>query len=150
MTEREVIDQFLAQENLAVFGVSRGGKKFGNAVYKDLKEKGWNVFAVNPNSDEIEGDKCYRDINGLPEKVTGAVLCIQPEESSKVVKNLFEKGITNIWLQQGAESKEAVSFCEENKMNIVYGRCVMMFSEPVKGGHKIHRWVNKVFGKMPE
>ena len=145
MTEREAIDQFLAQENLAVFGVSRGGKKFGNAVYRDLKEKGWKVFAVNPNASEIEGDRCYRSINELPEEVSGAVLCIQPEETTKTVKELTEKGIKNIWMQQGAEK-----FCEENKINLVYDRCVMMFSEPVAGGHKLHKFIWKVFGKLPK
>lgn len=53
---------FLAHERIAVTGVSRKAQGHGsNAVYKRLRDRGYEVFAVNPNADEVEGDRCYHD-----------------------------------------------------------------------------------------
>jgi predicted CoA-binding protein len=57
MSSKVDVDDFLAQKTVAVVGVSRGGKKFGNAVLKDLKEKGYRVFPINPNAESIEGER---------------------------------------------------------------------------------------------
>ncbi|NLT49394.1 MAG: CoA-binding protein [Ignavibacteria bacterium] len=150
MTEQKNIEKFFEQKDIAVFGVSRSGKKFGNTILKDLRTKGWNVYPVNPNADEIEGNKCYKETDNLPEEVSAAVLCIKPEETEKTVIHLHRKGITDIWIQQGAESAEAIKYCEENGMNCIYDQCVMMFAEPVNSIHKFHRWINKITGKLPK
>ncbi len=150
MTEQKNIEKFFQQRDVAVFGVSRSCKKFGNSILKDLKVKGWNVYPVNPNAGEIEGNKCYSDADSLPDEVKAAVLCIKPVETEKAVIQLHRKGITNIWMQQGAESAEAIKYCEENGINCIYDQCIMMFSEPVASIHKFHRWINKITGKLPK
>ena len=78
MSKDTTINAFLAQRTLAVVGVSRGGKKFGNSVYHDLKNKGYRVFPVNPHAGSIAGERCYPDLLALPEHVGGAVLVIPP------------------------------------------------------------------------
>jgi predicted CoA-binding protein len=66
------------------------------------------------------------------------------------VKEAREKGIKSVWFQQGSSSKEAVKFCVENDMSVVDGECILMFTEPVESIHKIHRWIWKIFGKLPK
>ncbi|NOY06371.1 MAG: CoA-binding protein, partial [Chlorobi bacterium] len=60
-----------------------------------------------------------------------------------------ENGIRRIWMQQGAESEEAIRFCEEHGINVVHGECIMMFMEDPAFMHRAHRWVWKLLGKLP-
>ena len=149
MVSRKSINDFLSVKKLAIVGVSRNTKKFGNVVFKELKSKGYEVFPVNPNITDFNGEKCYPNLQTLAGKVEGAVLVVPPYITEKTVKEAASVGINNIWMQQGAESETAVSYCSENKINAVYGECILMFSEPAAFFHKAHRFVNGVFRKLP-
>jgi len=144
------IEDFLSQQKIAVVGVSRNKKKFGNIVYKDLKKKGYQVFPINPNAEKIEGDPCFPVVEALPEKVEGLVIVTPPEQTEKILDNSVKEGIKRVWLQQGAESDSAIKFCEEKNIDCFHGECIMMFAEPVESFHKFHRWIWKVFGKLPK
>lgn len=149
MTRSEAISDFLAQRKLAVAGVSRNHHKFGFSVYGALKAKGYHVLPVNPHAETIGGEQVYKSLEALPEKVDGVVVVVSPLHAQQVVREAFEAGIRRVWMQQGSESSGAVSFCEEHGMSVVYGKCILMFAEPVASFHKMHRWLWKVTGKLP-
>ena len=149
MMTKASIDQFLEQKAIAIVGVSRSGKKFGNAVFRELKEKGVDVVPVNPNADEIEGSRCYHDVTALPAEVTGIVLVVPPDESLKVLHQLEGTNIKHVWFQRGSHSDEAIEYCAAHDLETVHGECIMMFAEPVASFHKVHRFVKKVFGRLP-
>lgn len=150
MVTQAIVQDFLAQKKLAVVGVSRKKSKFGNQVYRDLKRKGYQVFPLNRNADHIDGDACYPSLSVLPAAVDGIVLIVPPEETESIVREAVQMGIRRIWMQQGAESPAAIRFCEDNHINVVYGHCIMMFSEPVSWFHKFHRWIWGWLGKLPK
>ncbi|NPV91799.1 MAG: CoA-binding protein [Firmicutes bacterium] len=125
------VNEFLAQKKLAVIGVSREGDKVSNQVVKNLRRKGYQVFPVNPKADQIDGETCYPSVAGLPEKVGGVVLVIPPEETEKVVRDLDEFGIKRVWMQPGAESFDAIEYCESKGINAVYGNCIMVLSKNI-------------------
>lgn len=150
MVTKENITGFLSQKNIAVVGVSRNGKKFGNSVLNELKAKGYKTFAVNPNTSEINGESCYSQISLIKENVDAAVVVVPKTESEKVVRDAVSKGVRNIWLQQGSETDEAINYCIQNNVNVIYNECVLMFAEPTAFFHKAHRWVNGVLGKVPK
>jgi predicted CoA-binding protein len=150
MVAKSTIDAFLKENNLAIVGVSKNRRKFGNIVYRDLSSKGYGVFAVNPTAREIEGNPCYPDLASLPEPVGGAVLVVPPKVTERVVREAHTAGITRIWMQQGSESDQAIRYCEDHDIEVVHGMCVMMFSEPVGSLHKFHRWLWKLLGKLPK
>jgi predicted CoA-binding protein len=149
MTSKTTIADFLSQRSLAVVGVSRDERKFGNTIYRTLKAKGYRVFAVNRNAETLEGDPCYHSLGALPEKVDGVVVCVPPHQAEQVAQEAARSGIQRIWFQQGAESYAAIRYCEKNEMSTVSGQCVLMFAEPVTSVHRFHRWVWKVIGKYP-
>jgi len=149
MTTLNGIQQFLAQKNIAIAGVSRNSKKFGNAVFKELKTKGYNLYPVNPHMEELDGHPCYHDIESLPGEVSGLFICTQPEVSKSLVEKARKKGIENIWLQQGAADKEFLKTLENGRQNLISRQCILMFADPVKGVHGFHRWLKKNFGKFP-
>ena len=149
MTSKAAVEDFLAQKTLAVVGVSRGGKKFGNMAYKELRAKGYQVIPVHPNADSIEGDRCYPSLSALPEQVGGVLIVVPPDETEKVVREAVEAGIRRVWMQQGAESEAAIQTCEEQGVSAIHGECILMFAEPTGFGHRMHRWIWGMLGKLP-
>jgi hypothetical protein len=149
MISKKLIEDFLSENNVAVVGVSRNRKKFGYTIYKELKSKGYNVYPVNPNAADIDGEKCYPSLLPLQGKVEAAVFVIPPFASKEAVKDAYTAGIKKIWMQQGTESKEAVIFCEETGIEVIYNECILMFAEPTAFFHRAHRWINSMVGKLP-
>lgn len=149
MTSKETVDNFMKCKNIAVVGVSRKNSKFGNVIYKELKNKGYNVYGVNPNMDIIENDKCYKDLHELNGKIEAVVNVVQPKQTLEVVKEASSIGVKNFWMQQGSESDEAINYCKENGINEIHKECILMFTEPVDSIHKVHKWFWKILGKLP-
>jgi len=149
MTSKKLVEEFLEQKKIAVVGVSRKKTKFGNAIYKELKQKGYVVFPINPNMNVFEGDVCYPDLLSLPEKVDAAVINVPPAQTVKVVKEANEAGIKKVWLQQGSQSEVALKYCEENNIDCVSNECILMFAQPSAFIHRAHKWVWNVLGKLP-
>jgi hypothetical protein len=149
VTSQATIDSFLQSKEIAVIGVSRSGQKFGNTIFRELRDKGYVVYPVNPHADEIEGTRCYRSVRELPDTVEGIVVVVKPEQSEQVVREAAAAGIGKVWLQQGAESREALAACDELGTPVVSRNCILMFVEPVESIHKFHRFLRRIFGKMP-
>ena len=143
------IRNFLNQESLAVIGVSRSGKKFGNTIFKALKVKGYTTYAINPFTKIIDGMACFHTLADLPEKVGGIVLAVPPAIGIGVLHEANKLGIRHVWLQQGAESQETIQYCQKNGINVIYGECILMFAEPVNSVHRVHRIIRRMLGKIP-
>jgi predicted CoA-binding protein len=119
------IHEFLAFRRFAIVGASNDARKYGHIVYHNLKDKGFRVFAVNPKVDDINGETCYASLAELPEPVDGVVIIVPPAATEKVVRDVAEAGIPRVWMQPGAESEEAIRFCEENDISVVHHACIM-------------------------
>jgi hypothetical protein len=148
MASQASIDEFLAHKTLAIAGVKRDGKGFGNAVLKDLTGKGYEVLPVHPNAEQVAGIPCSPSLAELPMQVGGVVLVVPPEQTEKLVRQAKEAGIQRVWMQQGAESPQAIAYCADNGIDAVHGECIMMFAQP-RGIHRFHRWLWGVLGKLP-
>jgi uncharacterized protein len=142
------ISDFVAGKRVAVVGVSRTTKKFGCAIYTELKARGYQVYGVNPALDQIMGDKCYPNLTALKGQVDGAVVCIKPKSVEPVLREAAGIGLKNIWLQWGADTPENVKLGNELGLNLVSGKCIMMYAEPVRSFHSFHRFFVKLFGKL--
>jgi uncharacterized protein len=150
MSSKAAIDDFMCQPVLAVAGASRDSKKFGNAVYRDLKAKGYHVLAVNPNASTVEGDPAYPTLSALPEKVGGVVIITPPGVTEKLVEDAAQAGITRIWMQQGAQSPAAIELCKKKGITLVTGECIMMFMPDPIFLHKFHKFFKDLAGGKPK
>ena len=150
MVTKAMIDDFISQPSLAIVGVSRKGNKFGNNAFKELKAKGYKLYLVHPSAEIIEGQQSYPSLKALPQAVGGVLVVVPPAQAEKVVREAHESGIKRVWLQQGAESQAAIQYGEQNGMSVVYGKCILMFAQPMRFFHKPHRWVMGVLGKLPK
>jgi len=143
---RPGVADFLSEERIAVVGVSRTSG-FGNAAFRALREKGWQVFPVNPAADVVEGEPCYHSIAQVQPPV-GAVLCVvPPAHAEHVVDDCVKAGVRKIWLQQGSESEAAIRTGESAGMTVVHHACVLMYARP-SGLHRVHAWCRRIAGHL--
>lgn len=149
MNSKKIVEDFLSQKKIAIVGVSRKKTKFGNAIFREMKQKGYSVYPINPNMQTFEGDICYPDLLSLPEKVDAVVINVPPAQTEKVVKDANQAGINKVWLQQGSQSEDAVKYCEANGMDYVSNECILMFVQPSAFIHRAHKWVWNILGKLP-
>jgi predicted CoA-binding protein len=144
------IDSFLATRKIAIAGVSRDPKKFGHIVFKQLKDKGFEVYPINPEVDNIAGTPCFRSVSALPLSVHSLVVITPKKQTRAVVAEAISKGIDNIWIQQMSDTPEAIELVKAHPINLIAKECILMHTDPVTGIHKFHRSIMKLFGLYPK
>jgi len=143
------IKEFIDAEPIAMAGVSRNPKKFGYTAFKELKDKGMKIIPVNPFAAEIYGTKAFSNIKSLPDDVKGLIIMTKKEETAGIIREAKEKGLKQIWIQQMADSKEAIKELDDSDVNFITGECILMYYKP-HSVHKFHRAIKKFFGMYPK
>lgn len=153
-TIRQAAEEFLAQDRIAVAGVSRDEAQTANAIYRRLRESGYTVIPVNPNADEVEGDRCYPSVTAIPGRPDGVLIATHPNASAAVARDCVEAGVPRVWMHRsfgtGSVSGEATAICRDAGIAVLDGGCPMMFLEPVDVAHKCFRWILGKTGKLPD
>ena len=146
---------FLDQDRIAVAGVSRstGGEHGGNIVYQRLRERGYDVFAVNPNADEVEGDPCFDRVTDIPGGVGAVVIATHPKDSAQVMQDCVEAGVTRVWMHRsvggGSVSADATTFGRKNGVTVIDGGCPLMYGKASDVGHRMMGTVLRITGTVP-
>jgi len=149
VVSREMIDRFLACRRVGLAGASRAGRKFGNTVLRDLRGKGYEVIPVHPAAPAIDGVECRPSIAALPEGVDALIVVVPPAQTEALVGEAVSRGIRRIWMQPGAESAAAIEACRQAGIEAIHGQCILMFAEPAGWVHRLHRWINRLAGRLP-
>jgi predicted CoA-binding protein len=144
---KEAAADFLASKRVAVTGVSRNqkGGHGSNAVYRRLRERGYEVFAVNPNADEVEGDRSYQALSSIPGGVDAVVIGTRPERAEATMHECAELGIKRVWMHRGpgagSVSPAATDYGRQNGITVIDGGCPCMFEPTADLGHRVMRIV---------
>jgi uncharacterized protein len=149
MPSLKQITEFIDSQPIAIAGVSRNPKKFGYAVFKELKEKGMNILPVNPLAETILGEKVYPGLKDLPADVKGVIVMTGKKAAASVVREALDAGIKQIWIQQMSDSPEAIELLKDSGINYITGECILMHYKP-SSIHKFHRAINRFFGRFPK
>ena len=154
MRIKDAAAQFLAANRIAVTGVSRTpGDHGSNIVYKRLRERGYQVFPVNPNADEVEGDACYQDLKSIPDSVDAVVIGTRPETAEDTMQECVELGITQVWMHRafgsGSVSAAATEYGRQQGIKVIDGGCPLMFAPTSDPGHRAMRFICTLTGSAP-
>jgi uncharacterized protein len=149
MTTLKQINDFFDAQPIALVGASRNPKKFGYTAFKELKEKGMKIIPVNPHANEIMGEKSYPSVKMLPPEVRSIIVFTKKDQTASVIREAKEKGIKQIWIQQMADTKEALNELKDTDINIITGECILMHYKP-HSIHKFHASLKKFFGRFPK
>jgi len=154
-TLREAAREFLASKRVAVTGVSRKAQGHGgNVVYQRLRQRGYEVFAVNPNADQVEGGACFHDLRSIPGGVDAVVIATRPEAAEATMRECADLGIKQVWMHRafggGSVSPAAAAWGRERGIRVIDGGCPLMFEPAADPGHKLMRVVCTLAGKVPK
>jgi len=151
-TYREAVDDFLTQRRIAVAGVSRSADQPANLIFRKLRDAGYEVYAVNPHADQVEGGPCYESLAAVPVPLDGVVAVTPRERTDEVMRECAELNIPRVWMHRsfgpGSVSEPAVEAGRRDGITVLAGGCPMMFVQP-DPGHRCMRWVLGVMGKLP-
>jgi predicted CoA-binding protein len=153
-TIKDAAAEFLACKRVAVTGVSREPDSHGaNVVYRRLRDRGYEVFAVNPNADEVEGDRAYRDLSSIPGGVDAVVMATRPEIAEETMRECADLGIRHAWMHRGpgagSVSEAAGEYGRRHGITVIDGGCPCMFEPTADVGHKVMRVVLTLAGSVP-
>jgi predicted CoA-binding protein len=149
----EASSRFLANKRIAVTGVSREPKSHGsNTIYKRLRDRGYEVFAVNPNAQQVEGDRAYANVSSIPGGVDAVVIATRPEFAEPTMRECVELGIKQVWMHWGSGgssvSDAATTYGRANGVTVIDGGCPLMFGPTSDFGHKVMRRMYR--GRVPQ
>ena len=150
----EAAAEFLAKKRVAVTGVSHDPKGHGsNAVYLRLRDRGYTVFAVNPNAATAEGDPTYPNLTAIDGGVDAVVIATRPERALDTMRECIDLGIRHVWMHRafgsGSVSDEATQLGRDNGITVIDGGCPLMFNPTSDPAHRVLKIVSRVTKKMP-
>jgi predicted CoA-binding protein len=151
---KEAATEFLTKRRVAVTGVSRHPKRHGsNVVYQRLRERGYDVFAVNPNAEEVEGDPCYHDLRSIPGGVDAVVIGTRSEIADETMRECADLGIKHVWMHRGpgagSVSAAAAEYGRQRGIAVIDGGCPCMFDPTADRAHKAMRFLFTLKGNVP-
>ena len=154
-TIKDAAAEFLSQQRVAVTGVSRSPETHSsNVVYKRMRERGYQVFAVNPNAQEVEGDVAYHDLRAIPGGVDAVVIGTRPEIADETMRECAELGIEHVWMHRGpgagSVSTTATNYGRRHGIKVIDGGCPCMFEPTADLGHKMMRVIFTLNGNVPK
>lgn len=154
-TMKQAASEFLANKRIAVTGVSRTPKGHGsNVVYQRLRARGYEVFAINPNAEQVEGDRCFADLSSVPGGVDAVVVGTSPARAEETMRECADLGITQVWMHRGpgagSVSAAATTYGRDHGITVIDGGCPCMFDPTADIGHKAMRTVLALTGKLPK
>lgn len=152
---KDAATDFLATKRIAVTGVSRSAGQHGsNVVYQRLRDRGYEVFAVNPNAETVEGDPAYPSLSAIPGGVEAVVIGTRPATAEATVRECAELGITQVWMHRsvdaGSVSAEATEYGRAHGITVIDGGCPLMFGPTSDFGHKCMRAIFSMTGAVPK
>lgn len=128
-----MIETIMSKKRFAVAGVSRDSEKYGYKVYQSLKSAGYEVYAINPETDSIDGDPCYPSLDNIPGEIDCLVTVTPPQVTEELVTIAGHLHIPYLWMQPGSESLAVFNLARSFAMEIISGGpCIMVAAAQAK------------------
>lgn len=155
ITIKEAATDFLTAKRVAVTGVSRNPQGHGgNVVYKRLRQRGYQVFAVNLSAQDVEGDSAFPDLKSIPGGVEAVVIATRPEAAEATMRECAELGVSRVWMHRssgaGSVSSAATDYGRQHGITVIDGGCPLMFDPTADIAHKCMKFVLSMSGTIPK
>ncbi|MBN2010896.1 CoA-binding protein [candidate division KSB1 bacterium] len=138
------IQQFWSKRHYVLFGMSRKKESVSREVYTLMTCKGYDIYPINPNVDEIDGIRCYRHLADINAPIDGAVIITNPTISHQVVRDCEQQGITDFWFQYNTLDDALKTYMNEHNLNFI-NSCVLLHHKESPFPHSVHRFFYRLF-----
>jgi hypothetical protein len=110
---------------IAVVGLSAKRYRPSYGVAEYMQRAGYRIIPVNPHETEVLGEKCYPDIESVPEPIDIVDIFRRSEFVPEIVEAAIRKGAKAIWMQEGVIHEEAARRAQEAGLAVVMDRCIL-------------------------
>jgi len=141
------IQSFMQSQSVAIVGVSRNTDMFSYKLFEAFIRKGFRVYPVNPNCNELHGHKVYPSVTALPSDVDAIYIIKRKDLAIDIAREAAVRGITKIWIHVKCNNSDTAELTQKYGVTIIAGECFFMWAEPVRGVHRFHRFIRKLFDK---
>jgi uncharacterized protein len=152
MTNRADIDDFLAQRRIAMVGVSRDPKDFSRKLFREMRDRGYDMVPINLFADDVDDEECFQCLDVVKPRVDAVLIMTPSWETERVVQECAENGIRRVWMYRasghGAVNPRALDFCWANDMRVSVG-CPYMFLQRAGLPHRAHGFLLRLVGQYP-
>ncbi len=146
-------NDFMALRRLALVGLSHDPRELSRALFRELRQRGYEVVPVNPLLESADGVPCARRVQEVTPAVDWALLMTPPAMTEQVVRDCAEAGVKRVWMHRGtgtgSVSPAAVSFCRDHGIEAIAGACPFLFLPRTGFVHRTHRFLSRLFGHDP-
>jgi|694.fasta_scaffold51066_2 predicted CoA-binding protein len=126
-------DAFLQAHSFAVAGASIQREKYGNILFRTLRDAGRDVYPLNPRESIVEGNAAFPDLRSLPVVPQAVSIVTPPAVTREIVQQAIELGVRSVWMQPGAEDPEAGQLARQAGLNVIDdGSCLLIFLNRIK------------------
>lgn len=147
------VASFLAGRRIVVAGVSRAGDAPANAIFRRLRDCGYDAVPVNPSAEAVEGARAYPDLAVVPGPIDGVIVATHPQVSAAVVDACAARGVRQLWFHRsfgtGSVSDAALAACRRHGIEPIVGGCPLMYCGRVDPAHRLFRWWLCRRGRVP-
>ena len=153
MTTLKQVEDFLALKRIAVVGVNRDAKGFGNVMWQEFRQRRYDAIPVNRAIGEIDGQRCYASVKDIQPPVEGVLIMTSKKETDQVVQDCVDAGVKHVWfyggMAPGSATNTSVAMAQEKGISAVKGLCPYMFLPGTPAFHAPHRIFKKLTGRYP-
>ena len=122
----DLIDEILTMsKTIAVVGLSDNPNRDSHRVASYLKRVGYRIIPVNPTIDEVLGERCYPDLNSVPESVDMVDIFRRSDKVAPVVDEAIRKSVKYVWMQDGVADESAAERARAAGIAVVMDNCTM-------------------------
>ncbi len=133
LVTQENRDAFLQAHSFAVAGASTQREKYGNIIFRTLRDSGRTVYPLNPRESIVEGDTAFPDLQSLPVVPEAVSIVTPPAVTLEIVQQAIALGVRSVWMQPGAEHAEAGQLARNAGLNVIDdGSCLLIFLNRIK------------------
>jgi predicted CoA-binding protein len=146
------VQEFLASRRIALVGFSRNPRDFSRMLDAHLRERGYEVVPVHPESVELDGRRAFPRVGAIEPAADAALVMVPPSLAKAVVLDCLDAGVRRIWFHrgggQGSASPEALDLCRSRGVTPVVDLCPMMVLPGASWPHRLHGWL-RTRGRAP-
>ena len=125
ISDREIADVLRSARTIAVVGLSSNPARASFGVSRFLQRQGFRIIPVNPNEQEVLGERAYPSLRDVPGQIDIVNIFRRPARVPEVVDDAVQKGIPLIWMQEGVINYDAAQKAEAAGISVVMDRCIL-------------------------
>jgi predicted CoA-binding protein len=122
---KQIAEILRVGRTIAVVGLSAKRYRPSYGVAEYLQRAGYRIIPVNPHETEVLGEKCYPDVESVPEPIDIVDIFRRSEFVPEIVEAAIRKGAKVVWMQEGVVHEEAARRAQEAGLEVVMDRCIL-------------------------